>query len=45
MVTTDTKPVSEEPKIFTKAWIHSNANLLAKWQEAIKKEFTNMNKQ
>ena len=37
MVTTDTKPIPEEPKTFTKAWNHPNANSQAKWQESIKK--------
>ena len=45
LVTTNTKPVPEEPKTFTKAWNHPNPNSCAKWQEADKKEFTNMNKQ
>ena len=39
MMTKDTKPVSEEPKTFTKAWNHPKANSSMKWQEAIKKEF------
>ena len=45
MVTTDTKPNPEEPKTFTEAWNHPKANSCAKWQEVIKKEFANMNKQ
>ena len=45
MVTTDTKPVPEEPKTFTKAWNHPNVNSCTKWQEVIKKEFAEMNKQ
>ena len=45
MVNTDTKLVPEEPKTFAKAWNHPNANSHATWQEAIKKEFANMNKQ
>ena len=44
VVTTNTKPVHEEPKTFDKAWKHSNPNSCAKWQEAIKKEFADMNK-
>ena len=44
-VFTDTKPVLEEPKTFAEAWNHPNANSCTKWQEAIKKEFTDMNKQ
>ena len=45
MVTIDTKPVPEESKIFIKAWNHPNWNSCKKWQEAIKKEFADMNKQ
>ena len=45
MVTTDTKPVPEETKTFTKAWNHPNATSHAKWWEAMKKEFADMNKQ
>ena len=30
MVTTDTKPVPKEPKIFTKAWNHPNPNSCTK---------------
>ena len=45
MVTTDTKPVTEEPKTFVKAWNHPNANSHAKWREVIKKEFADMIKQ
>ena len=45
LVIIDTKPVSEEPKTFTKAWNHPNAKSQAKWLEAIKKEFADMNKQ
>ena len=45
MVTSDTKPIPEEPTTFAKAWNHPNANSCAKWQEAIKKEFAIMNKQ
>ena len=45
MVTTGTKPAPEEPKIFTKTRNHPSANSHAKWQEAIKKEFADMNKQ
>ena len=45
MVTTDTKPVPEELKTFTKAWNHPNASSCMKWQEAIKQEFDDMNEQ
>ena len=45
MVTTNTKSVPEEPKTFIEAWNHPNPNSCAKWQEVIKKEFTNMNEQ
>ena len=45
VVTTDTLLVPEEPMTFDKAWNHPNANASAKWQEAIHKEFANMNKQ
>ena len=45
MVTIDTMPVPEEPKTFVKACNHPNANSHAKWQEAIHKEFADMNKQ
>ena len=45
MVTSDTKPVLEEPMTFAKAWNHPNAHSHTKWQEAIKKEFADMNKQ
>ena len=45
MVTSNTKPVPEEPKTFNKAWDHPDANSWAKWQEVICKEFANMNKQ
>ena len=44
MATSCTKPVPEEPKTFAKAWNHPNVNPCAKWQEAICKEFANMNK-
>ena len=44
-VTFDTMPVPEEPMTFNEAWNHLNAISHAKWQEAICKEFTNMNKQ
>ena len=44
MMTSNIEPVPEEPKTFTEAWNHHNPNSCAKWQEAIKKEFTNMNK-
>ena len=43
--TKDTKTVPEEPKSFTKACNHPNANYHIKWQQAIKKEFPKMNKQ
>ena len=45
MVTTETMPVPEEPVSFNEAWNHSNATSSEKWQEAICKEFTDMNKQ
>ena len=45
MVTNDTKPVPEEAKIFSKAWDHPKTNSCMKWQEAIHKEFMDMNKQ
>ena len=45
MAATDTIPVTEESMTFDEAWNHPNANSCAKWQEAIHKEFTNMNKQ
>ena len=45
MVTSDTKPVPEELTTFAKAWNHPNVNFHAKWQEVIKKEFADMNKQ
>ena len=45
MVTTNIEYIPKEPKTFIKAWNHPNPNSHAKWQEAIKKEFTNMNKQ
>ena len=45
LVNTDTKPVPKKPKTFTKARNHPNANSHMKWQEAIKKEFTAMNRQ
>ena len=35
MVTGNTKPVPEEPKTFTEAWNHPNANFCTKWQEVI----------
>ena len=31
MVTTDTKPLPKEPKTFTEAWNHPNANSCTKW--------------
>ena len=45
MVMTDTEPVPEELKAFTKAWNHPNPNSCTKWQEAIKKEFAMMKRQ
>ena len=45
MVTSDTMLALEEPTTFADAWNHPNANSHAKWQEAISKEFTDMNKQ
>ena len=45
MITKDTMPIPEEPMTFAEAWKHPNANSHAKWQEAICKEFTDMNKQ
>ena len=45
MVNTNTEFVPEEPKTFTESWNHPNLNFHAKWHEAIKKEFANMNKQ
>ena len=45
MVTTDTMSAPEEPATFNKAWNHPNANSQEKWQEAIHKEFADMNKQ
>ena len=45
MVTNNTKPVPEEPKIFNETWHHPNKNSYKKWQEAIHKEFANINKQ
>ena len=45
MVTTDTKPLPEEPKTFTKAWNYPNATSQVKWQDMIRKEFTDRNKQ
>ena len=45
MVTNNTKPVPEEPKTFKKAWDHPNTNSHTKCQEAICKEFVDMNKQ
>ena len=45
MVTTNNKPVLEEPKTFIEAWDHPNPNSCPKWPEAIKKEFANMSKQ
>ena len=45
MVITNTMPVPEEPTIFIEAWNHPNATSQEKWQEAICKEFANMNKQ
>ena len=37
--------VPEEPATFAEVWNHPNANSCAKWQEAICKEFADMNKQ
>ena len=45
MVTTDTEPVPEEPKTFTKVWNYPNPNSHTKCREVIKNEFANMNKQ
>ena len=45
MVTTDTMSVLEKPPSFDVAWNHPNATSQEKWQEAIQKKFTNMNKQ
>ena len=45
MVTSDTMPVPKEPASFHEAQNHPNATSHKKWQEAICKEFTNMNKQ
>ena len=45
LVTTNIESVPEEPKTFVKARNHPNPNSCAIWQEAIKKEFANMNNQ
>ena len=45
VVTTDTMPAPEEPATFNEAWNHPNANSQEKWQEAICKEFADLNKQ
>ena len=45
MVTNNTKPAPEEPQTFNEAWNHPNIDSHKKWQEAICKEFADMNKQ
>ena len=45
MVTTNTMPVPEEPASFDEAWNLPNSTSWEKWQEAICKEFADMNKQ
>ena len=45
MVTSDTKPVPEEPMTFNEAWDHPNTNSCVKQWEVIYKEFANINKQ
>ena len=45
MVTTNTMLVPEESVSFNEAWNHPSATSWEKWQEAICKEFANMNKQ
>ena len=45
MVTSDTKPVPEEPKTFNETCNYPNANFHMKWQEAVCNEFADMIKQ
>ena len=45
MMSSEIKPNLEEPQMFNKAWNHPNKEAQRKWQEAICKEFHNMNKQ
>ena len=45
MVANDTKPALEEPQTFNKALNYPNNDIHKEWQEAIHKEFVNMNKQ
>ena len=45
MVASNPKPTEDEPQMFNKAWNHPNAESWKKWQEAICKEFNDMNKE
>ena len=45
IITTESSPVPDEPASFNEALNHPDVTCHEKWQEAIRKEFTNMNKQ
>ena len=45
MVPNDIIPTIEEPQMFKEDWNHPNKDSHRKWQDAICKEFANMNKQ
>ena len=45
IVESGTKPSLDEPQTFNEAWNHPNKESWRKWQEAIHKDFNNMNKQ
>ena len=45
MVSNDIKSTLEKPQMFNKSWNHPNKESHRKWQEAICKEFMDMNKQ
>ena len=45
MITTESVSVPEEPTSFNEAWNHADVTCREKWREAIRKEFTDMNKQ
>ena len=45
IVAGDTRPIEDEPQMFNEAWDQPNPESQRKWQEAIWKEFRDMNKQ
>ena len=45
LVVEHTKLMEDDPQTFNKAWNHPDPKLRRKWQEAIEKDFGDMNKQ